>query len=114
VGIRVCSGGFTSLGFRLFAGVLLPRRCPGLASIFECVGLPGILDGVIGGAPLFSRVVVVGVCMEPDMIRPAMAINKEVDLRFVVGYPPFEFRDTLHMLRTARSTQAHLWREAST
>ena len=27
-----------------------------------------------------------------------MAINKELDLRFVPGYTPPEFRDTLHML----------------
>ena len=53
----------------------------------------GILDGIIASAPLFSRVVVIGVCMEPDAIRPAMAINKEIDLRFVVGYTPLEFRD---------------------
>ena len=66
--------------------------------IFECVGVPGILDGIISGAPLLSRVVVVGVCMEPDRIRPAMAINKEIDLRFVVAYTPLEYRDTLHML----------------
>jgi threonine dehydrogenase-like Zn-dependent dehydrogenase len=66
--------------------------------VFECVGLPGMIDGIISAAPLFSRVVVVGVCMETDRIRPAMAINKEIDLRFVVGYTPLEFRDTLHML----------------
>jgi threonine dehydrogenase-like Zn-dependent dehydrogenase len=66
--------------------------------VFECVGVPGILDGIIAGAPLFSRIVVVGVCMQPDKIRPAMAITKEVDLRFVLGYTPLEFRDTLHML----------------
>ena len=66
--------------------------------IFECVGVPGILDGIIASAPLFSRVVVIGVCMEADRIRPAMAINKEIELRFVVGYTPLEFRDTLHML----------------
>lgn len=66
--------------------------------IFECVGVPGIIDGIITSAPLFSRVVVVGVCMEPDQIRPVMAINKEIDLRFVVGYTPLEFRDTLHLL----------------
>ena len=40
----------------------------------------------------------VGVCMGADRIRPSMAINKEIDLRFVVGYTPLEFRDTLHML----------------
>jgi threonine dehydrogenase-like Zn-dependent dehydrogenase len=66
--------------------------------IFECVGVPGIIEGIITGAPLFSRVVVVGVCMGADRLRPSMAINKEIDLRFVLGYTPLEFRDTLHML----------------
>jgi threonine dehydrogenase-like Zn-dependent dehydrogenase len=66
--------------------------------IFECVGVPGMIEEVITGAPLFSRVVVVGVCMGDDRIRPAMAINKEIELRFVVGYTPLEFRDVLHML----------------
>ena len=66
--------------------------------IFECVGVPGVIDQIIGSAPLFSRVVVVGVCMGADRFRPAMAINKEIDLRFVVGYTPLEFRDTLQML----------------
>lgn len=66
--------------------------------IFECVGVPGMLEGIITGAPLSSRVVVVGVCMVPDTIRPVLAVNKELDLRFVVGYSPLEFRDTLHMI----------------
>ena len=66
--------------------------------IFECVGVPGVIDQIIASAPLFSRVVVVGVCMGADRIRPAMAVNKEIDLRFVLGYTPIEFRDTLHML----------------
>jgi threonine dehydrogenase-like Zn-dependent dehydrogenase len=76
--------------------------------IFECVGVPGILDGIIGSAPLFSRVVVVGLCMEPDRIRPAMAVNKEIDLRFVVGYTPLEFRDTLHLLGEGKVNAAPL------
>jgi threonine dehydrogenase-like Zn-dependent dehydrogenase len=66
--------------------------------IFECVGVPGVLESVIQGAPLLSRVVVVGVCIGSDQITPAMAINKELDLRFVIGYSPLEFRDTLRML----------------
>jgi threonine dehydrogenase-like Zn-dependent dehydrogenase len=66
--------------------------------IFECVGVPGVIDDIIAGAPMFSRVVVVGVCMGADQIRPANAINKEIELRFVIGYSPHEFRDTLHML----------------
>ncbi|MBL1072929.1 zinc-binding dehydrogenase [Nocardia sp. 2] len=66
--------------------------------IFECVGVPGILDQILAAAPAMSRVVVVGVCMQPDTIRPAVAINKQLELRFVLGYDPGEFRDTLHML----------------
>ena len=66
--------------------------------IFECVGVPGIIEQIITAAPIGTRVVVAGVCMETDQFRPAMAVNKEIDLRFVVGYGPLEFRDTLHLL----------------
>src|SRR4051794_14835440 len=66
--------------------------------IFECVGMPGVIESILDGAPLFSRVVVVGVCVGEDRFEPAMAINKEIDLRFVIGYTPLEFRDTLHQL----------------
>jgi threonine dehydrogenase-like Zn-dependent dehydrogenase len=66
--------------------------------VFECVGVPGVLNQIITGAPLFSRVVVVGVCMQKDAIEPAVAIQKEVDLRFVFGHSPLEYRDALHMI----------------
>ncbi|MCX6395139.1 MAG: zinc-binding dehydrogenase [Propionibacteriales bacterium] len=66
--------------------------------VFECVGVPGVIEEIISTAPLYSRVVVVGVCMEADKIRPSMAINKEIDLRFVLGYTPLEFHDALHLL----------------
>jgi threonine dehydrogenase-like Zn-dependent dehydrogenase len=42
--------------------------------------------------------VVVVVVVGSDRLTPAMAINKEIDLRFVFGYTPLEFRDTLQML----------------
>ncbi|UXA06973.1 zinc-binding dehydrogenase [Mycobacterium sp. SMC-2] len=86
------------------AGAATPKH----PVIFECVGVPGIIDGIIAGAPLFSRVVVVGVCMGADHIRPAMAINKEIDLRFVLGYTPLEFRDTLYMLADGKVNVAPL------
>ena len=76
--------------------------------IFECVGVPGIIDQIITSAPLLSRVVVVGVCMEADRIRPALAINKEIDLRFVLGYDPGEFQDTLHMIADGKVDPAPL------
>ncbi|HET7074254.1 MAG TPA: zinc-binding dehydrogenase [Mycobacterium sp.] len=86
------------------AGAATPKH----PVVFECVGVPGIIDGIITGAPLFSRVVVVGVCMGSDHIRPAMAINKEIDLRFVLAYTPLEFRDTLHMLADGKVNVAPL------
>jgi threonine dehydrogenase-like Zn-dependent dehydrogenase len=36
--------------------------------------------------------------MQADTIEPAMAITKEIDLRFVFGYTPVEYRDALHMI----------------
>ena len=73
---------------------LAPKR----PVVFECVGVPGVIGQIVDSAPLFSRVVVVGVCVGTDSFTPAMAINKEIDLRFVLGYTPLDFRDTLHML----------------
>jgi len=37
-----------------------------------------------------------------------MAIGKEIDLRFVFGYTPLEFRDTLHMLADGKLTATPL------
>lgn len=76
--------------------------------IFECVGVPGIIDQILTAAPPLSRVVVVGVCMETDRFHPAMAINKEIELRFVLGYDPGEFRDTLHMIADGKVDPAPL------
>jgi threonine dehydrogenase-like Zn-dependent dehydrogenase len=65
------------------------------AVIFECVGVPGLLDQIMRDAPREARVVVAGVCMEDDRIRPMLAINKELSVQFVLGYTPVEFADTL-------------------
>jgi threonine dehydrogenase-like Zn-dependent dehydrogenase len=81
---------------------LNPRR----PVIFECVGVPGVLQNIVDGAPLLSRIVVVGVCMQEDKFEPAMAINKEVDLRFVLGYSPLEYRDALHMIAEGKANCA--------
>lgn len=82
----------------LHAADALGLATPKHPVVFECVGVPGVIEQVIDAAPFFSRIVVVGVCMRPDRIRPVMAINKEIDLRFVLGYTPAEFRETLQML----------------
>ncbi|MBI3786013.1 MAG: zinc-binding dehydrogenase [Deltaproteobacteria bacterium] len=66
--------------------------------IFECVGVPGMLQQILRQAPLGARIVVAGVCMEPDTIKPALGINKELNIQFVLGYTPDEFAATLRHL----------------
>jgi threonine dehydrogenase-like Zn-dependent dehydrogenase len=68
------------------------------AAIFECVGVPGIIQQILEGAPRDARVVVVGVCMESDTIEPMFGIVKELSLQFVLGYTPEEFARSLHLL----------------
>jgi threonine dehydrogenase-like Zn-dependent dehydrogenase len=70
------------------------------AVVFEAVGVPGILQGIIDEAPPRSRVVVVGVCMETDAIEPFVAVTKELELRFVFGYSAAEFAATLARLES--------------
>ena len=82
-------------GWRLIEALGIKPKRP---VVFECVGVPGVLQSLLDGVPLWSRVIVVGVCMQPDQIEPALAINKEIELRFVLGYTPLEYRDALHLL----------------
>jgi len=65
------------------------------AVVFECVGVPGVLDELMAASPRGTRIVVVGVCMEPDTIHPMLGISKELNLQFVLGYTPDEFAATL-------------------
>jgi threonine dehydrogenase-like Zn-dependent dehydrogenase len=68
------------------------------AVIFEAVGVPGVLRAIVRQAPPRARVVVVGVCMEPDQIEPFFAVTKELEVRFSFGYRPEEFAATLERL----------------
>lgn len=66
--------------------------------VFECVGVPGLIQQVIDGAPHHSHVVVVGVCTQPDTIQPSTAITKELSLDFVFAYRPVELAESLRLL----------------
>ncbi|MGD9879825.1 MAG: zinc-binding dehydrogenase [Reyranella sp.] len=68
------------------------------AAIFECVGVPGMIQQLFEAAPRDARVVVVGVCMEPDTLEPMFGIVKELSLQFVLGYTPEEFARSLRLL----------------
>ncbi len=69
---------------------------------FECVGVPGVLDQMMAGAQRGCRFVVVGVCMAQDVVRPLLAITKELNLQFVLGYTPEEFAATLQLIAEGR------------
>jgi threonine dehydrogenase-like Zn-dependent dehydrogenase len=71
-----------------------PRLRP--AVIFECVGVPGVIQQLMEGASPSARIVVVGVCMETDRIEPFFGIVKQLNVQFVLAYTAREFADSLH------------------
>jgi threonine dehydrogenase-like Zn-dependent dehydrogenase len=66
--------------------------------VFEAIGIPGIIDGALRDAPPGARLVVVGVCMEPDAITPLWGISKELNIQFVLAYDPMEFAQSLRSI----------------
>jgi threonine dehydrogenase-like Zn-dependent dehydrogenase len=68
------------------------------AIIFEAVGVPGMLQAIIEEAPASARIVVVGVCMTPDQIEPALAVMKQLEVRFSFAYSAAEFGTSLDRL----------------
>jgi threonine dehydrogenase-like Zn-dependent dehydrogenase len=63
--------------------------------IYEAVGVPGMIDSAMRDAPRDASILVVGVCMEQDHIRPMLGIARELTVRFALGYDPMEFASTL-------------------
>ena len=67
-------------------------------AVFEAVGIPGMIEELMRVAPAQSRIVVVGVCMQPDSMTPMFGITKELNLQFVLAYTPEEFAASLHAI----------------
>lgn len=66
--------------------------------VFEAVGVPGIIDDIMQRARSGTRLVVAGVCMQPDTVHPFFGIAKEINLQFVNAYTPEEFADSLRAI----------------
>jgi 2-desacetyl-2-hydroxyethyl bacteriochlorophyllide A dehydrogenase len=66
--------------------------------VFEAVGVPGIINDVMRRAPRGSRLVVAGVCMEPDTVLPFFGTVKEISVQFVFAYDPNEFAESLRAI----------------
>lgn len=66
--------------------------------VFEAVGVPGIIDDILKRARQGTRLVVAGVCVQPDAMHPFFGIAKEINVQFVLAYTPEEFAESLRML----------------
>ena len=53
-------------------------------------------------APRGTRIVIAGVCQQPDTIMPLMGIVKELNLQFVLGYRPADFDYVIAMIAANR------------
>jgi (R,R)-butanediol dehydrogenase / meso-butanediol dehydrogenase / diacetyl reductase len=76
--------------------------------IFECVGVPGLIGQTMMEAPRGCRIVVAGVCQQPDTILPLMGIIKELELQFVLGYRPADFDYVIAMIASDRVEVAQM------
>ena len=83
-------------------------RLPGGAPdvVFECVGLPGVIQQGIDWVRPRGQIIVVGVCMESDTFAPAQAIAKGLTLRFVIAYRVRHFQFAVEMLASERIRSA--------
>ena len=70
--------------------------------IFECVGVPGLIGQTMMEAPRGGKIVVAGVCQQPDTIIPLIGIMKEINLQFVLGYRPADFDYVIAMIASDR------------
>ena len=89
--------------------VVDPRETPPIAALeqrgytagnevvmFDAIGVKGAIALLMREAPSRgARLVIVGVCMQEDTIVPMAGIEKEIQLKFVLGYTPEEFAETL-------------------
>ena len=66
--------------------------------VFECIGVKSTLSAAIGMVGRKGRVVVIGVCMEPDSINPLTCIMKEMSIDFALAYNRAEFQQTIDAL----------------
>lgn len=66
--------------------------------VYECVGVPGVLGEILNDAPWGARVVVAGVCLEPDSIFAAAAHTKGLNVQFGGIPTPADFDKALRSL----------------
>lgn len=61
-----------------------------------------MIDEIMLHAPRHAKIIVAGLCMERDALYPMSGIQKELNLRFVLGYTGYEFADTFRAIRKGK------------
>lgn len=56
--------------------------------VYECVGLPGMLQQIVEAAPFDGRIVMGGYCMEEERLFVFAAQNKRLNVQFAGGEEP--------------------------
>jgi (R,R)-butanediol dehydrogenase / meso-butanediol dehydrogenase / diacetyl reductase len=70
----------------------------GFDVVFECVGAPGLIATAAGVIRPRGRIVVAGVCLQPDTLPPAVPLLREATLRWVMYYTRAEFQLAARLL----------------
>lgn len=70
--------------------------------IFDCVGVPGMIQNAINLSRARGTIVVVGVCMKEDTQIPISAILKELKIQYILGYQESDFARVLDFLGQGR------------
>jgi (R,R)-butanediol dehydrogenase/meso-butanediol dehydrogenase/diacetyl reductase len=70
--------------------------------VFECVGLPGMLDLCSGLAAPRGTVVMIGACLQQEKLLPIVPTMKELSIQFVVCYVKQDFEVALAMIASGR------------
>ena len=70
--------------------------------VFEAVGVPGLIQEAIGHVRFRGRLVVAGMCVQPDQIQPAAAMMKEASVFFALAYEKDDFQYSVDMMDQER------------
>lgn len=70
--------------------------------VIECVGIPGMIQHATDVVATDGRVVIAGVCMQPDTLMPLVGMQKEIDLRFAFYYRTNDYLVTIDMIDNGR------------
>jgi (R,R)-butanediol dehydrogenase/meso-butanediol dehydrogenase/diacetyl reductase len=72
--------------------------------VFECVGMPGLIERCVEHCAPRGTVVVVGLCTQPDHFQPFTLVSKEVRIQPSAFYEVRDFETTLDVLDAGVTT----------